>query len=191
MLEDIPEFVPLQPFTSLAEPAKADASKTAAKTDAKADTSKTAAKTDAAKTDASKAKKAPAKDAAAKADAAKKADDSKKADDAKKAEDAKKADASKKADGAKTAAKKDDKKEEKLDGHAWNTKDYFHYNEKEYREATPKPYDTNAEYAGKAKTPEEVKKMAEADLETNYQKGIKDAKESEHTHEEGNLVESN
>jgi hypothetical protein len=104
-------------------------------------------------------------------------------DDAKKPAD--KAAAAKKPEAKKAGAKdakKDDKKKEvaKLDGTAWKTADFYHYNEKEYREDTPKDLQETVGYVGESLTPEKVKAMREADAKVILETGLKEAKEAAH-----------
>ena len=55
-----------------------------------------------------------------------------------------------------TAAAPAKKTDDDLDGTAWKTGDFYHYNEHEYRNDTPKDYEHASEYSGKAMTPEQV-----------------------------------
>jgi hypothetical protein len=69
-----------------------------------------------------------------------------------------------------------------LDGVAWKTKDFYDTNEKEYREGTPKGYDSNVDFKGEALGNEEMYKMKQADAAETYKKGVEWHGESQHTH---------
>ena len=49
----------------------------------------------------------------------------------------------------------------KLDGNAWKTADFYHYNEEEYRADTPKGYGEGIVYSGAALTPAQVEALRE------------------------------
>jgi hypothetical protein len=99
-----------------------------------------------------------------------------------KKEDAKAGD--KKEDAKKEDAKKDDKKKaDGLDGEAWTTENFYHYNEKEYREDTPKETAHVAEYKGDALTPKAVYDMRVAENKVNLKDALKEAEEAAHKHQ--------
>lgn len=74
----------------------------------------------------------------------------------------------------------------KLDGTAWKTADFYHYNEKEYREDSPTGYNEAVEYTGKAMTPEQVETLRQNELKVNLQNGLKSAEINGHTN---NLIQ--